>query len=126
LRRRWRRRRWRRRLRVSRKSAYAWHRAWADGGRPALAPESAGGARCLLSEEQLDRLEAELDAGPAAHGWEEDQRWTLARVAVLIWELFRVRYTVRGVSYLLHRIGIRRRCRCTGPRSGMRRRWRPG
>lgn len=94
-----------RRLRVSRKSAYAWHRAWADGGRPALASKGAGGARCLLSEEQLDRLEAELDAGPAAHGWVEDQRWTLARVAELIWEFFGVRYTLRGASYLLHRIG---------------------
>jgi hypothetical protein len=30
---------------------------------------------------QLDRLRAALDAGPAVHGWDEDQRWTLARVA---------------------------------------------
>jgi putative transposase len=27
-------------------------------------------------------------------------------VATVIWELFRVRYTPRGVSYLLHRIGF--------------------
>ena len=36
----------------------------------------------------------------------EDQRWTLARVAALIARLFHVRYTLRGASYLLHRIGF--------------------
>ena len=46
-----------------------------------------------------------LDAGPAAYGWVEDQRWTLARVSALIARLFHLRYTPRGVSYLLHRIG---------------------
>ena len=33
------------------------------------------------------------------------QRWTLARVATLIARLFHVRYTLRGTSYLLHRLG---------------------
>jgi hypothetical protein len=46
-----------------------------------------------------------LDAGPAAYGWVEDQRWTLPRVTVLIARLFHVRYTERGAGYLLHRIG---------------------
>ncbi|MGV9387212.1 helix-turn-helix domain-containing protein [Nonomuraea sp. NPDC003707] len=46
-----------------------------------------------------------MDAGPAAHGWVEDQRWTLARVSTLIEQLFRVSYTLRGTSYLLHRLG---------------------
>jgi hypothetical protein len=27
---------------------------------------------------QLARLRAELKRGPAAHGWDQDQRWTLA------------------------------------------------
>ena len=39
-------------------------------------------------------------------GWGEDQRWTLARVTTLIGRLFHVRYTLRGTSYLLHRIGF--------------------
>jgi transposase len=38
------------------------------------------------------------------HGW-ADARWTLARVAELIERLFGVTYTLRGVSYLLHRMG---------------------
>jgi transposase len=40
-----------------------------------------------------------------AYGWDEDQRWTLERVAELTGRLFRVSYTLRGVSYLLHRNG---------------------
>jgi putative transposase len=47
-----------------------------------------------------------LEEGPAVHGWEEDQRWTLARVAELIAGEFGVDYTLRGVGYLLHRIGF--------------------
>lgn len=94
-----------RRLRVSRKSAYAWHAAWRKGGRAALVSKGAGGFPCQLSDGQAERLQVELEAGPAAHGWMEDQRWTLARVAELIHRLFGYRYTPRGVSYLLHRLG---------------------
>jgi Winged helix-turn helix len=43
--------------------------------------------------------------GPGSVGWDDDQRWTLARVTTLIGRLFHVRYTLRGTSYLLHRIG---------------------
>jgi transposase len=68
--------------------------------------QGAGGARCRLDEVQLKTLEQVLDEGPAAHGWDEDQRWALTRGATLIFELFRVRYTPRGVFYLLHRIGF--------------------
>ncbi len=39
-------------------------------------------------------------------GGGRDQRWTLARVTALVARLFHVRYTLRGTSYLLHRIGI--------------------
>jgi hypothetical protein len=42
-----------------------------------------------------------LDGGPAAWGCEQDQRWTLDRVATLIARLFDVRYTLRGTSYWL-------------------------
>jgi transposase len=93
-----------RELRVSTKSVYAWRRAWRAGGVAALASKGPGGEKCRLSAGQLARLRAELEAGPAVHGW-ADQRWTLARVAVLIGRLFRVRYSLRGVSFLLHRMG---------------------
>jgi transposase len=94
------------RLRVTPKSARSWRRAWQNGGTAALASTGPGGARCRLDAEQITQLEAALDAGPAAHGWIEDQRWTLARVAMLIKELFGVGYTLKGVSVLLHRIGF--------------------
>lgn len=41
-----------------------------------------------------------------AYSWGEDQRWTLAQAAALIARLFHVRYTLRGTSYLLHRMGF--------------------
>jgi transposase len=93
-------------LRVSAKSVYQWRRAWRAGGEAALASKGPGGNGCKLDEDQLARLSAALDAGPAAYGWDSDQRWTLARVAVLIARLFGVSYTLRGASYLLHRLGF--------------------
>src|SRR4051794_3928789 len=57
------------RLRVSTKSAYQWRRRWRAGGEQALASSGPGGARCRLSDAQLDRLRTELGRGPAEHGW---------------------------------------------------------
>ncbi|MFC0863949.1 transposase [Sphaerimonospora cavernae] len=73
-------------LRVTRKSACEWHRAWKDGGKQALASKGPGGSACQLSDEQITVLEAALDAGPGAHGWSDDQRWTLARITCVIQE----------------------------------------
>ena len=92
-------------LRVSTKSAYQWRRRWRAGGTAALASKGPGGAVCRLGLAQVSRLRGALDQGPAGWGWAEDQRWTLERVATLIGRLFHVRYTLRGTSYLLHRIG---------------------
>jgi transposase len=92
------------RLRVSEKSVRQWRRAWKAGGDEALASTGAGGSACKLTDEQLLQLTEVLDAGPAGRGW-VDQRWTLARIAEVIRQLFGVDYTLRGVSYLLHRIG---------------------
>src|SRR5438067_7399505 len=94
-----------RRLRISTNSAYVWRRRWRSGGADALVSTGPGGSRCRPSSSQVDRLRAALEAGPAVYGW-ADQRWTLARVATLIGRLFHVRYTLRGTSYLLHRIGF--------------------
>jgi putative transposase len=93
------------RLRVSRNSAYRWRRAWAVGGTGALVSKGPSGTPCRLNARQLERLAAALDAGPAVYGYTEDQRWTGARVASLIGRLFHVRYTVRGATYLMQRLG---------------------
>jgi transposase len=94
------------RLRVSTNAVYVWRRRWRAGGTAALASKGAGGSSCRLDQSRLDRLATALERGPAAHGYSEDQRWTLARVADLIARMFHIRYTLRGVSYLLHRIGF--------------------
>jgi putative transposase len=93
-------------LRVSTKSVYQWRRAWRAGGAEALASKGPGGNPCRLDEGQLARLAVALDAGPAVYGWDRDQRWTLERVAALIRRLFGVGYTLRGTSFLLHRLGF--------------------
>ena len=95
-----------RRLRVSHNAVYVWRRRWLADGDAGLASKGPSGTGCRLSDNQLDQLAAALDQGPAAHGYVEDQRWSLARVADLIVRLFRIRYTLRGVSLLLHRIGF--------------------
>ena len=93
-------------LRVSTKSVYQWRRAWTAGGDKALASKGADGNPCKLDESQLAQLRAALEADPGAYGREQDQRWTLARVTALAERLFDVPYTLRGVSYLLHRLGF--------------------
>lgn len=94
------------RLRVTTNAVYVWRRQWRAGGSAALASKGPGGSACRLDEQRLDRLAQALEQGPAAYGFDEDQRWTLARVADLIARLFHIRYTLRGVSYLLHRMGF--------------------
>jgi putative transposase len=95
-----------RRLRVSTNAVYVWRRRWRAGGLAALTSKGPGGSSCRLDDTRLDRLTRALEQGPAAHGFGEDQRWTLARVADLIARMFHTRYTLRGVSYLLHRMGF--------------------
>ncbi|MER7471692.1 winged helix-turn-helix domain-containing protein [Micromonospora sp. NPDC000018] len=93
------------RLRVSQTAVYGWRQQWRAGGEDALASKGPGGSRCRLDEPRLRRLAEALEQGPAAHGFGDDQRWTLARVSDLIARLFHTRYTLRGTSYLLQRIG---------------------
>jgi len=94
-----------REFRVTKMSANRWRKAWRDGGRDALRSRGAGGAVCKLDDAQVSELTAVLEAGPAASGWVEDQRWTLSRIASVIAERFRVSYTVGGVHALLRRLG---------------------
>ena len=92
------------RFRVSRMPANRWRQALAAGGRAALASRGAGGARCKLTEAQVRELEAVLDAGPAIWG-REDQCWTLARIAELVWRRLKVEYPQTGLDVLMHRLG---------------------
>ncbi|MDT0467272.1 winged helix-turn-helix domain-containing protein [Streptomyces sp. DSM 41699] len=51
-------------------------------------------------------LAAELEKRPAAHGWAEDQRWTLARVATVIARRFHVRFSPAQTWRILHQMGF--------------------
>ena len=93
------------RFRVTRMLANRWRRALAAGGRAALMSKGSGGGLCKLSAAQVRELEAVLEAGPAAWGWDEDQCWTLARIAEVVHRRFQVEYTLAGLDLLLHRIG---------------------
>ena len=89
---------------MSERSAERWRRAWRERGQAGVLSQGSSPGRSLLSETLVTRLERELERGPLVHGW-ADQRWTLAWVKTLIGRLFHVACTLRGVSYLLHRIG---------------------
>jgi putative transposase len=79
-------------------------RAWRDGGTEALRSKGPV-SRERLSPQQWARLELELRRGPLAHGFANDQRWTLGRIKTLIGKLFHVGYTVEGTSKLMRRHG---------------------
>ncbi|MFF9794853.1 winged helix-turn-helix domain-containing protein [Streptomyces bacillaris] len=90
-------------LRVSERSVERWTRQWREEGLAGVASRGSPG-RPRLSDQQIGRLERELERGPLAHGW-ADQRWTLARVKTMIGRLFHVSYTVEGTWRLLRRHG---------------------
>ena len=91
-------------LRVTPGSVRRWHWAWEEGGTGALRSRGPVSAE-RLSARQWARLEAELGKGPLAHGFANDQRWTLGRIKTLIGRLFHVGYTPEGVWKLMRRHG---------------------
>ena len=91
-------------LRVTECSVRRWRRAWQAGGTGALRSRGPV-SREKLSPQQWARLEAELRKGPLAHGFANDQRWTLGRIKTLIGRLFHVGYTPEGVWKLMRRHG---------------------
>lgn len=94
------------RLEVSEKSAYLWRKAWQAGGADALASKGAPGPDPTLSDAQLAKLKTRLERGPAAAGYGEDQRWTLARIATLIGLMFKVRVSLTTTWEAMQRLGF--------------------
>jgi transposase len=91
-------------FRVSERSVETWRRRWREGGPGALLSKGPMNHE-KLTPRQWDRLVVELQRGPLAHGFEDDQRWTLKRIKLLIGRLFHVGYTVEGVWALMRRHG---------------------
>jgi transposase len=92
-----------RELRVHIRSVQRWRRAWNDEGVRGLRSKGPA-SHPMLSEELFAALEAELERGPAAHGW-PDQKWTIGRIATVIGRRFHKSYTEQGVRLLLIRHG---------------------
>ena len=90
-------------LRVGVRSVQRWRKAWQAAG-PAGLRSKGSAARPKLSPALWEALEAELDRGPAAHGW-PDQTWTLARIQRLIGRRFHKSISLSGVCQLLRRNG---------------------
>lgn len=67
-----------------------------DSRRPACRP-------CCVTAQQIERLRKTLLKNARTSGYAEEY-WTLARIADLIWKLFKVRYTPSGVWHLLRRM----------------------
>ena len=92
-------------LEVSTKSAYQWRRVWVAAGRSGLVSRGASGPDPKLSDEQLARLKTRLELGPAAAGYDEDQRWTLVRVVALIATMFHLRVGITTAWQAMRRLG---------------------
>jgi putative transposase len=92
-------------LGVSGSAVSMWRGMWEEGGRDALRSLGRPGYPCLLTEDQVQVLVAELNRGAVAHGF-ENERWTLARINEVIERLFGVCFADdSGVWRLLKRIG---------------------
>src|SRR5882724_2250985 len=98
---------------------------WCDGWRTVRYagvmryPDGGGLTAAERARRELVRLAAAelFEGGPVTarslsgsgcrgcRGWDEDQRWTLARIADLVRRRFRVEYTLAGIDVLLHRMG---------------------
>lgn len=112
-----------RRLRISRKSPYAWHARWREGGVAAWRSKGPSGRPSRMRPGWRDWLAAELEKGPAAHGWAEVQRWTLDRIATVIARRFHVRSSPAQAWRIPRQMGWTVQVRSGGRPSGTRRRW---
>ena len=89
------------RLKVTVRSVYRWQQ---DQKHPKPKSERPPGRSAYLTHDQIKKLEQALLKGAYAHGYSEDY-WTLDRVGRVIWDLYKVRYTLSGVWRLLDSMG---------------------
>lgn len=93
-----------RRIGCSASSVQRWRDARRRGGRRALKVRFSPGRPPKLSRDQGRELVTVLLEGAMASGY-ATQLWTTARVAEVIWKMFRVRYHRDHVGRLLHSLG---------------------
>ncbi|PWI04705.1 hypothetical protein DIZ27_43680 [Streptomyces sp. NWU339] len=94
------------RLRVSQKSARAWHAQWRAGGIEALRSKGPSSRPSRFRPQGRPEPAALPEQGPTAHGWVEDQRRTPARVATVIGRRRHVWLSVPQTWRLLRQMGF--------------------
>jgi transposase len=95
---------------VSRTTASRWNRSLSGAGVESLRKRRAPGRPSRLTAEQLKTLTETYQAGSRAAGFDTD-RWTTARFADAIFNLFGVRYDPDHAGRIMHRLGLRERRR---------------
>lgn len=90
-------------LSVTWRSAHEWHRVWSNGGAGALKASTKPGPAPKFSEEEVARLEKELQRGALAHGY-ANELWTLPRVGRLVQETFERKVSSSEAWRLLRRM----------------------
>jgi transposase len=93
-------------LNVARQTATEWRARWQSGGAAVLRNRKLG-RPSAVPDSQLPAIEQALLTGAAAHGFDSD-RWTTARVAVVVQRITGVQLGRRAVQLLLReRLGWR-------------------
>jgi transposase len=87
-------------LGVSRNTVYRWRRRYRRDGRGGIKAKPIPGRPPRLTDEQLDWLFDCLEQGAKAHGF-ASERWTQARVAMLIRQQFDVDFCAFHVGRIL-------------------------
>jgi transposase len=87
-------------------SVQRWARSYRLHGNEGLRRLPKSGPHPKLPREKLVRLSGLLAKGPLAYGFETPV-WTSERIALLIWNRFRVRYSQDRVKKLLPSVGWR-------------------
>jgi len=83
---------------ISHNSAYIWQRRWNDFGYEGLIPKYAGGKPSKLSDGQKDQLEMKL---------KKQDNWTTNEVRNLIFDEFKVEYSLKQVRLILKNYGMK-------------------
>lgn len=83
---------------VSHNTAYIWQRRWNEFGYEGLIPKYAGGKPSKLSDSQKEQLEMKL---------KELNNWTTSEVRNLIFDEFKVEYSLKQVRMILKKYGMK-------------------
>jgi transposase len=92
-------------LGVSRNTVYRWRRRYRRDGRDGIEAKPIPGRPPRLTDRQLEQLFHCLDQGAKAYGF-PSERWTQARVAVLIQQQFGIDFCAFHVGRILASHGL--------------------